>query len=193
METPRKERFKQLFQRYYPVLCSTAHGYLADAADCEDVVQELFVSVWNRGKDNLPDDELAAYFIKAVRNNCITLLRHRQRMETVSMEERAVCMAEQTVEQSPMETKTTDYALLLDEVLAALPPKCRDVFMMSKLQKMKYREIAMTLNVSEKTVENHMGKAFKIIRAYAATHAVAMLLATLFYSNLPLLFISTAL
>ena len=63
---------------------------------------------------------------------------------------------------------TTDYKQLLQE----MPPKCREVFTMSKLQKMKYKEIAAHLNISEKTVENHIGKAIKIIRAYIAANPV---------------------
>ena len=53
-----------------------------------------------------------------------------------------------------------------------MPPKCREVFRMSKLQRMKYKEIASRLNISEKTVENHIGKAIKIIRAYIAANPI---------------------
>ena len=56
MEVERKELFKVRFSKYYPVLCHTAAGYVADADDCEDIVQDLFVSVWNHEKDRLPAD-----------------------------------------------------------------------------------------------------------------------------------------
>ncbi len=172
METNRKVRFKQYFQQYYPVLCRIAHGYVADADDCEDIVQELFVSVWNRGKDEMPEEQLAAYLTSAVRNNCISFLRDRQRMETVSIDDRLAM----PVDSSAEETAAADYGSMLEKVLAAMPPKCRDVFMMSKMQKMKYKEIAAALDISEKTVENHIGKAFKMIRLYAATHPMETLL-----------------
>ncbi len=175
METTRKIQFRETFQKYYPVLCQIARGYISDADDCEDVVQDLFVAVWNRGKDDLPEAELAAYLKTAVRNNCITLLRQRQRMETVSIADSPIALAD-----SPADNEgETDYQAMLDSILAAMPPKCRDVFMMSKLQKMKYKEIAEALDISEKTVENHIGKAFKIIRMYAAEHPVLFLLFTL--------------
>ena len=67
---------------------------------------------------------------------------------------------------------TIDYRQMLENVLQEMPPKCREVFRMSKLQRMKYKEIASRLNISEKTVENHIGKAIKIIRAYIAANPI---------------------
>lgn len=68
---------------------------------------------------------------------------------------------------------------MLDTILQEMPPKCREVFTMSKLQKLKYKEIALHLNISEKTVESHMGKAIKIIRTYMAQHPTIMAVLTL--------------
>lgn len=58
---------------------------------------------------------------------------------------------------------------LLSEALAVLPPKCKEIFLLSKLKGMKYKEIAELLSLSEKTVENQMGKAIKLLREFAAT------------------------
>ena len=57
-----------------------------------------------------------------------------------------------------------------------MPPKCREIFEMSKLRKMKYRDIAATLGISEKTVENQMGKALKIIRACLMSRPILIIL-----------------
>ncbi|GAB6983212.1 RNA polymerase sigma-70 factor [Prevotella dentasini] len=172
MATERKERFRQQFQQYYPVLCRIAHGYVADPDDCEDIVQDLFVSVWSRGKDELPDDELGAYLKMAVRNNCLTFLRNRRSSDTVSVDEKPSALADAATD----DTATTDYAAILGRVLDQMPPKCREVFVMCKLQKMRYREIADALNISEKTVENHIGKAIRIIRDYGTAHPLLLLL-----------------
>lgn len=177
METTRKQRFRQIFENHYPVLCRIARGYVSDPDDCEDIVQELFVSVWNKEKDLLPEAELAAYLTTAVRNNCISILRRRQRVETVSVDLRPVELSCAPAD----DDAPTDYSALLDAILATLPAKCRDVFMMSKFQHMKYKDIALALDISEKTVENHIGKAYKMIRAYVATHPIAMLALTFFH------------
>lgn len=67
--------------------------------------------------------------------------------------------------------------------MATLPTRCRDIFMMAKLHGMKYREIASSLNLSEKTVENQMTKALKLLRQYAAANSfVVTVLVTIILS-----------
>lgn len=63
---------------------------------------------------------------------------------------------------------------MIEEALATLPPKCKDIFLMAKLKGMKYREIARALGISEKTVDNQMTKAVKLLRAYAAENPFLM-------------------
>lgn len=59
---------------------------------------------------------------------------------------------------------------MVDKLLNLLPPKCATIFRMSKINGMKYRDIASALEISEKTVENQMGKAIRILRDYAAAN-----------------------
>lgn len=173
----RKQRFKVLFDRYYPQMCNIAHGYLADEADCEDVVQETFITLWDRKKDDLPETEFASYLTISVKNNCISFLRKNKRMDTVSVEDKPAALTD--VPES--DSETTDYAALLQQILSTLPPKCREVFEMSKLKKMKYRDIAARLDISEKTVENHMGKALKMIRSYTVASSILIIFITVSY------------
>ncbi len=169
----RKDIFKSRFQKHYPRLCCIAYGYVSDRDDSEDIVQELFVSVWDKGLDSMPEAEFAAYITTAVRNRCISFLRKRScdivpidsRMATaagVADDTGAACDREITVEQR------------LEAALATLPPRCRDIFLMAKLQGMKYREIASCLSLSEKTVENQMTKAMKLLRLYVAGNSFAV-------------------
>ena len=67
MKTDRKEIFKSRFNEHYPRLCSIAYEYVSDADDSEDIVQELFINIWDKGKDALPDKEFAAYITTAVK------------------------------------------------------------------------------------------------------------------------------
>lgn len=77
MKTDRKEIFKSRFNEHYPRLCSIAYEYVSDADDSEDIVQELFINIWDKGKDALPDKEFAAYITTAVKNACISFLRKK--------------------------------------------------------------------------------------------------------------------
>ena len=170
-----REQLMESAERY----CKSPYGQhlkgIADIDDCEDIVQELFVSVWDKQKDSLPEGELLPYMKVAVRNNCLSFLNNQRTYEKVSTDDRTLELAADNSET----TASKDYTQMLDTILQEMPPKCREVFTMSKLQKLKYKEIALHLNISEKTVESHMGKAIKIIRTYMAQHPTIMAVLTL--------------
>lgn len=86
MTTDRKEIFKLRFKEHYPRLCNIAYGYVADMDDSEDIVQDLFVTVWNNGKDSLPEKEFAAYITTAVKNCCVSFLRKKCK-STISIDD----------------------------------------------------------------------------------------------------------
>ena len=75
MDKERKERFKARFLAHYPRLCRIAYGYVSDSDDAEDIVQELFIHVWDKDKDSLTDSEFAAYMTVAIKHRCINFLR----------------------------------------------------------------------------------------------------------------------
>lgn len=64
--------FKVRFQKHYPRLCALAYGYVSDKDDSEDIVQEAFIHIWDKGKDDLPEQEFMAYLATAVKNGCIS-------------------------------------------------------------------------------------------------------------------------
>ena len=182
MKANRKDIFKSRFQEHYSRLCHIAYGYVSDADDAEDIVQELFINVWNKQLDDMPEKEFAAYLTTSVKNSCISFLRKR-REDTVSIDDHpasASCLPDDVPEEG--ERSPED---LLQAALATLPPKCKEIFLLAKLQGLKYREIAGKLAVSEKTVENQMTKAIKLLRVYVAAHG--FLLATVVVSILSMI------
>lgn len=86
MSTDRKELFKVRFERHYPKLCSIAYGYVADRDDSEDIVQETFIHIWDKGKDEMSEQDFVAYLTTAVKNRCISFLR-RKKDNTVSIDD----------------------------------------------------------------------------------------------------------
>lgn len=116
----------------------------------------------------------------AVKHRCINFLRKRQE-DTVSIEENPG-VASSLSDDEPEDESSTEKKL--QAALATLPPKCRNIFLLAKLKGMKYKEIAEQLAVSEKTVENQMSKAIRLLRAYAAT-CHPMLITYLSYSYQP--------
>ena len=173
-ESERKRQFKIKFDKHYSLLCNVAYGFVPDKDDCEDIVQETFISVWDKEKDLLPEKEFASYMVSSVKNNCISFLRKRK-LDTVSMEDPTLIPANLSHDDAEDEREMEKYNAL-EEALASLPQKCREVFLMSKLKGMKYKEIASATGISEKTVENHMGKAMKILREYVAANPLIIIL-----------------
>lgn len=87
MRTDRKELFRVRFEQHYPRLCSIAYGYVSDYDESEDIVQELFIYIWDKGKDCLPEQELTAYLTTAVRTaaslSCVGKKRTPYRSRTI--------------------------------------------------------------------------------------------------------------
>lgn len=159
MNANRKEQFKIRFETHYPRLCQIAFGYVACREDAEDIVQELFVGIRNREADLMPEKDFAAYITTAVKNSCISFLRKKQD-STVSIDDHPAAASTLPDEEHDP---------------SALPPKCREIFLMAKQKGMKYKEIAAALELSEKTIENQMTKAIKLLREFVSRHGSVLL------------------
>ena len=161
-----KNKFKERFDVYYPMLCRIAFGYIPDTHECEDIVQECFIAVWNNGKHELEEKEFLAYMVRAVKNNCISFLR-KQNLNLVSLEDNQTHGEFSEIMDEESDDVSTDEKL--NKILSVLPPKCKEIFLLSKLHGLKYQEIAIKQDISVKTVENQMGKALKLIREQLKT------------------------
>ena len=166
-----KDIFKERFDMYYPMLCRVASGYISDSQECEDIVQECFIAVWHNGKHELDEKEFICYMIRAVKNNCISFLR-KQKQNVVSLDDdRSIGNCSACVDE---ESDALPHDEQLEILLSVLPPKCKEIFLLSKLHGLKYQEIALKLGISVKTVENQMGKAMKLIRQKMKGTTVAL-------------------
>lgn len=157
-------QFQGIFQQHYNALCNYAYTFLKDLSSSEDVVQEIFISIWEKRKDLISSKTIRYYLFTAVRNNCITLSNQYKKNRVVELD-RLDGAAVQTL---PGEDDVweTDFKKELKNAMNHLPPKCREVFVLSRLSKQSYKEISETMDISVKTVENQMGKALKILRDY---------------------------
>ncbi len=152
--------FEVLFAEYYEALHNYALSILKDEQDGEDVVQNVFEAVWSKGLETI--DEPKRYLIRAVKFGCIDLIRKRKKRGSVSDPDSILNSL----------TEETDVANQIDQELlhkitflvADLPEKTREVFLMSRQGGYTYREIAEMLQISVKTVENQMARALRHLR-----------------------------
>ena len=166
MQEPEKKYrlFQETFYKYYEPLCKYAFTIVKEPHSCEDIVQETFLRVWEKKQNLIGSEELTWYLYTAIRNNCLSFLDKRQK--TVLGDFNGHEVVEMPGERPSPHTKESDYDTLLKNALDNLPPKCREVFVLSRVSNLTYKQISDSLGISIKTVENQMGKALKILRAY---------------------------
>ncbi len=154
--------FERLFQQHYTALVMYAYKLLKQQEEAEEAVQDVFANTWQNRASLNPQGNLKAYLFTATHNRCISMLR-KKRLPTVSLDA--------FYDPGPAETKDIESEADLAELRAAiyqeiqrLPDKCKEVFLLSRWEKMSHRDIARHLGLSLKTVENHIGNAMKRIR-----------------------------
>ena len=153
--------FDAIFRAWYAPLVRMAEGMLRQRAVAEEVVQDVMLELWRRRETLSPDGSPQAYLFQATRNRALNHLRH------VRVEERGEtnAAAELTMPASADRSLAEgEIDVAVREAIATLPPRCREVFELSRMHGLKYAEIAQTLGVSVKAVEAQMGKALRTLR-----------------------------
>lgn len=154
--------FSRLFTAYYKDLVLFGGNFLPDREVCEDIVQSVFLRLWNDRASLTIETSLKSYLLRSVRNSCLDELRHRD----IVHQHEAYTLSANVLEDADTEHYIlySDLARHLDEALAGLPEAYREAFEMNRFEGLKYKEIATRLNVSERTVEVRIGKALEMLR-----------------------------
>ena len=154
--------FEQVFKTHYKNLHAYAFTILKDEVEAEETVQQVFFKLWERSEHLSFSGPVAAYLYRAVHNESLNFLKH-QKVKANHQLQVAYSMKNKS-EQVQGKMITREMEKKFREALNELPEQCRTVFQLSRFEDMKYREIADKLDISIKTVEKHMGKAFKLLR-----------------------------
>ncbi len=157
------EAFRLLFEKYQPILFRNALHSLRDADAAHDIVQETFVRVWQKRSSLKPNLSFLAYIFRISRNLVLDSVKHRNvriKFEgEVSQTSSAGDDPEASTELNMLEEK-------LAEAARQLPAKCREVFLLSRMEGLSNAEIGKQLGVSVKTVENQITRALKVLRRH---------------------------
>ncbi len=154
--------FELLFKSNYSKLCAYANLFLNDPDAAEDVVQEVFFKLWKNREELEIQTNLKSYLFRAVRNGCMNLIEHIQVRDSYKV------VNEEDIKDA--ESRYIDEAIVSEleekirETIEQLPTERRKIFIMSRFDGLKYREIADQLGISVKTVENQMYQALKFLR-----------------------------
>ncbi len=161
----RQSAFAALFRILQPHVSKKVFQLIRDEAIVDEIVDDIFVDIWNRRSDLTIKTNLRSYLLKAATFKAYDQLRKQYRTpDQTSLDKTSFQISEnapsaqQTLEVQELHQKIVD-------TMEKLPPKCRLVFELSRFQNQSYQEIAALLEISMKTVENHMTKALKIMRS----------------------------
>ena len=148
---------EKYFQWMYRPLCLYALNITESYEDSEDIVQQIFVELLEKAvAGSLEVEDMKGYLYTVVRNRAVKYAKKNQ--EKVSVES-----AMYLTDEKALSISVEEEALVWDWI-DALPTERRNIFLMAKQQGMKYKEIAVQLDISVKTVEGQMGKALKALR-----------------------------
>lgn len=157
-----QKKFRQLMELTSDELLHFAMGFLRDKEVAEEIVSDVFVKIWTNRKDITKINNLKSYLFVCVKNGCLSHLRKIRNDKIVLIDEY------KDFHFLPVDGPENEFIdkEILEEIHQAineLPPKCKLAFTLAKINGLRHKEIAEVMNVSEKTVNNHLVSAVKKI------------------------------
>ncbi|MDN3582933.1 RNA polymerase sigma-70 factor [Mucilaginibacter flavus] len=149
-----------IYRKYWQQLYLSAYNVLKDKLACEDIIQELFIKLWNNRHSIEINVSLKAYLYAATRYEVYRQVKNGK--VTSDVFDRLFESL-----QTPVEYENIEYKELMTRVslvVNTLPDKCREVYKLSREDYLSHKQIASRLNISTKTVENHLTKALRQLR-----------------------------
>ncbi|PKQ63278.1 RNA polymerase sigma-70 factor [Labilibaculum manganireducens] len=150
-----------LFDLYYVPLCAYAHKYFDSIDQAEDIVQEAFITLWEKNRLINFTGSIKSYLFSIVRNNSINKIKKENQYRFEEIENQAYTIIEDKFESQNIEQRKEN----LYQEIEKLPGQCKKVFEAIVFEKMKYVEVADELNVSVNTVKTHYSRALRQLRS----------------------------
>lgn len=157
-----KTAFALVFDMYKKALVNYASRFLDEREEAEEVVQDVFVKFWDKCEELAPESSVKSYLYRSVHNTCLNHLKHQKVKD--SYRQHVINHLERT---SEINLEVEDPDKIRTEIIEEidnLPPRCSEIFKLSRLEGLKYQEIADHLGISVKTVEVQVGKALRVLR-----------------------------
>lgn len=153
--------FETLFKSHFKELHSYANAMVKNDVEAEEIVQNLFLKLWEKRECLNIHTSLRAYLYRSTYNESLNYLKH-QKVKFNYLRHSEYTTKDESENSNQLDAKELEQTL--HSALNRLPEACRTIFQMTRFEDLKYREIADRLNISIKTVENQMGKALRILR-----------------------------
>ena len=170
--------FSELYVRYKDKLYYFCLHLLKSKEEANDIVQEIFIRIWESRNFINPDLSFSSFLYTMARNRILNYFRDIDIDEKV----KEILATQKVTEEEAIDSKIiyTEYQVILQNAISQLPPQRRKIFNMSRIESMSHKEIAAELGISVNTVQEHISEALKFIKAYFSNHAdmsISLLLA----------------
>lgn len=158
-----KGAFEMVFKKYYSSLCVYVMKYCRDESTSKEIVSRFFFNFYEKRKTLQIETSLRSYLFRAVRNTALNYIRDNSKK--VSEQESDADVLTLSLSDSVHETLLgKELQEVIDDAIDSLPDQCRVIFVKSRFEDKKYKEIAKELNLSINTVETQMSRALKKLR-----------------------------
>lgn len=153
--------FKDLFSDYYRPLSVFALKYVGDLETAREIVQDLFVQLYQNRKSLVISTSLKSYLFQAVRNKCLNHIKQQQtqrkHLDQYQSEQKGTIDIEERILETELEHR-------IFKIVENLAPQCKNIFTLSRVKGLSNKEIAEKLGISKRTVETQISKALKVLR-----------------------------
>ena len=156
--------FEFLFKTYYKKLVLFANRLTNDVHISEEIVEDVFTLLWEKGHEIEFSSSVGTYLFKMVRNRCLNHIKHEKIKSFYVNYLTKNSLWDETLRAVNNDYDEKELIRQIKSALDTLPDRCREVFLMSRFGELKYREIAAQLEISTKTVERHIGLALEKLR-----------------------------
>ena len=163
--------FSEMYLTYYPKLVRFAKEFVMLEEDAENITQDVFADLWERRDSMSEIENVNAYLFRLVKNRSLDYLKRKISEQKYVESTQTSFEIELSLKLQSLDRfdacyflEGNDTEILIRAAINSLPKRCRDIFLMSRLEGLKYKEISERLGISIKTVECQMGRALKKIR-----------------------------
>lgn len=151
--------YNKLFVRYYSRLCYYVYRMLMDKEDAEDVVQELFLTLWNNRKKIEINENVSGYLYRMAKNMALNHIRSETNYRSV-LENREEPLS--YYEENQLESE--EFRISLNDCINHLPDRCKEVLLLHRVKGLKQKEIADQLSISVKTIKNQIHSSLQRLK-----------------------------
>jgi RNA polymerase sigma-70 factor (family 1) len=165
-----KRRFEVFYKKYYRPLFTVAYRYVGHRETAEEIVHDVFINIWNKADQLNIQTSMKSYLFRSIINSSLNHIKK----EKLQFEKQSAykIVHDQNLANQEQDADGAEEALFkgLEDALALLPDKCKQVMYLSRFGKLKQQEIADQLEISIKTVKNHLTYGFKKLREHLEKH-----------------------